>query len=678
MRRRESWPWIERYGWPLLVLLSAAVLRFHDLTSIPAGMTHDEADHGLTAWQIASEGLREIYFTIGYGREPLYDYATAALMSFLGPNIFAARLVSVFAGLILIAAMMAWVKLAFGRPVSLMTGAGLALGFWPVMSSRQALRSVLLPALFVLAVLLFWLALQNVLSARKEGFFWRAAYRVLPFGSAGLVLGLTFYTYIPARALWLIFPALLLYWLFKKRDFIPRLCWRIGFMLLVMILVAAPLLLYLQSNPGAEVRIRQLAQPLYLAQQGDWQTLAASASGSLRLFFVEGDPAWRYNISGRPFLTPIFGILSGLGLLIALWRMAAANESAASLRGSASFLSLAWLVVGFAPVLITGSELSMTQAIAVQPLIYLFPAIALAAGGAWIAKHGQTTTRRLYRAGLFLLFATLALVTWRDYFYSWANNPEVRVQYESTMTAAMDYLNMVGDGEAAVSTITPGRYHSPALAAMSLDNDEVSLRWFDGRGGLLLPRDESAMLVVPGFTPVPESLESYLKTAELIETLPLRETDLDRPLRIYRLNREDLLDDWQEQLIPAEASFGDTLDLLGFDLSPQEASAGDTVSLITLWQARKPLEMAVIFTHLLGEDGVPVAQADRLDVPGYSWAPGDSFLQLHQIVLPADIGPGTYPLVVGVYSLPERQRLSLAGEESGADLYPLATLLVQP
>ena len=98
MESRELQPWVERFGWPLLVLLLAAVLRFHDLASIPPGLTHDEADHGLTAWQIASEGLREIYFTVGYGREPLYDYAAAVLMSFLGPTILSARLVSAFAG----------------------------------------------------------------------------------------------------------------------------------------------------------------------------------------------------------------------------------------------------------------------------------------------------------------------------------------------------------------------------------------------------------------------------------------------------------------------------------------------------------------------------------------------------------------------------------------------------
>jgi hypothetical protein len=246
------------------------------------------------------------------------------------------------------------------------------------------------------------------------------------------------------------------------------------------------------------------------------------------------------------------------------------------------------------------------------------------------------------------------------------------------MVAAMDYLNKNGEGEAVISTITPGRYHSPALAQMTLHNEQVTPRWFDGRGSLLLPRDERATLVVPGFTPLPEALAGYLDSAELIETLPLRETDRDRPLSVYQLSRAELLDNWRDRLVPAEARFGDTLNLAGFDLSPQQASPGEPVSLVTFWQAQQPLDEAVIFTHVLGENGVPLVQADRLDVPGDSWAEGDRFLQLHLLNLPADMAPGIYPVVVGVYSLAGGERLSLEGNEGGGSLYRLTTLTVEP
>ncbi len=80
-----------RYGWLLLILLAAAFLRIAFLTEVPPGLTHDEADHGLDAWGVIN-GFRPIYFTIGYGREPLYDYTTAGMMAFLGPSFVAGRL----------------------------------------------------------------------------------------------------------------------------------------------------------------------------------------------------------------------------------------------------------------------------------------------------------------------------------------------------------------------------------------------------------------------------------------------------------------------------------------------------------------------------------------------------------------------------------------------------------
>jgi hypothetical protein len=537
--------------------------------------------------------------------------------------------------------------------------------------------------LFVLALLVFWLVLKRVVQAiSPEGagrrFSSHGYFGLALLLAAGIILGLTFYTYIPARALWIVYPLLLVYWLFKRREFAREMWWRIGAMLLTMFTVASPLLLYLRANPQAELRIRQLAGPLYAAQEGNWRIIAGQSLASLKLFFVQGDPTWRYNIGGRPFLDPLFGILFMLGLAQALWWLASGKETADRLLGSASFLSLSWLVAGFTPALVTGPALSMTQAIAVQPLVYLFPAIALATTAALVSRRVARGPRMLLTAGIILLYVAMAVTTWRDYFQTWANHPEVRVQYETTLATAVDYLNANGRGEVALSTITPGRYHSPALAAMTLKNEDVTLRWFDGRGSLLLPRSESATVVLPGFTPLPAALARYFDTAELVDTLPMRESDRDRPLRFYRVDRPTMLADWRRRLTPAEARFGETLDLGGFELLPAAARPGDQVAVVTFWQTRQPLEEVVLFTHVMGPDGVPIAQADRLDVPGYSWMAGDSFLQLHQFNLPEDLAPGEYQVAVGAYTYPDGERLELAGAEQGSGLFSLAPLTVLP
>jgi hypothetical protein len=674
--RDPSWA-LRRYGWLLLILLTAVFLRLHALPTVPPGLTHDEADHGLTAFSILNDGVRDIYFTVGYGREPLYDYLTAALMAGIGPTYLAGRLTAVYAGLLMIAAMIAWTSRAFNWNTALLTGAGLAVSFWPLMSARQGLRSILLPTLFVLAVLLFWRGLEAAAAQAQLGFrpataFWSGP---LSFIAAGVLLGLTFYTYIPARGLWLVFPALLLYWLAVRRDLLRHMSWRIALMLLTMFLVALPLLRYLALNPQAETRVTQLAGPLRLAQAGEFGPLAANISGALRLFFLQGDPTWRYNIAGKPFLGPVWGVLFVFGLALALryaWR---GDGRGRALPGSASFLSLTWLLAGFAPVLITGPELSMTQAIAAQPLLYLFPAVALSFAATAVSTR-RPAWQPLITAVLLLFFAATTLLTYRDYFQRWANQPEVRVQYETALVTALDHIDQQPPRETAISTITPGRYHSPAVAQLRSLKNPYALRWFDARGALLLPRVPTATVVLTGFAPLHPALEKYFETAVLQDTLPLRETDLDRPLRFYSVDQSHQQDDWTMYLTPLTAQFGESLSLAGYELQTPQLAPGEQLSLVTAWQAHTPLPDAVLFTHLLGPDGAPVAQADRLDVPGDSWITGDTFLQLHQFTIPTGLPPGDYPLVVGVYTLPDGKRLPIDG--TAATTFPLTTVQVMP
>ena len=95
----------------------------------------------------------------------------------------------------------------------------------------------------------------------------------------------------------------------------------------------------------------------------------------------------------------------------------------------------------------------------------------------------------------------------------------------------------------------------------------------------------------------------------------------------------------------------------------------------TWWQIEQPLSpyaVAVLFTQLLGPDGLPLAQADRLDVPTHSWRAGDSFIQLHEFHLPPTTVLGEYALIGGLYTLPEGRRVSVSQDgETVGDTFPL-------
>ncbi len=646
--------------WLLLILLTAVSLRLYQLTNIPPGLTHDEADHGITAGSILN-GTREVYFTIGYGREPLFDYATAGAMALLGQTGWVLRGTAVFFSLLMIGGITAWTRLAFNKRVALLSAAGLAVGFWPVMAARQGLRSITLPALFTLALYFFWRGLQQaeigepVLSLPKD---WRLEtsptdyrslitdYRLLASCLlAGLFLGLTFYTYIPARGLWLLFPALLLLGGLWNRSWLRRVWPGSALVLLLAGGLGWPLFAYLRANPSAEVRIDELSVPLTAVLHGDFSLLWTNIKGGLAIFTLAGDTAWRYNIPERPLLGPVMGSLFYLGLGLAIWRLVRGKKQ--DLNGRlAHAAALIWLLGGLAPVLITGPELSMTQGMGMQPVVYLF--VALAIDKLWQVADGKWQVVSF--VGVILLFGGTAVMTVRDYFGTWANAPEVRVQYESTMTAVMDYLAEQDVVETAVSTITPGPFHTPALAQLTLPHDASEPHWFDGRGSLIMPNADEALLVFSGFAPLPEALIPYLETAVLQDTLPLRPTDQDRPVWIYRIAANEALAAWQTWLTPQSAQFGDVAQLIGYDLSAKAMAPGEAIQLVTVWQVQDAPPDLRLFTHVVGPDGVPVAQADRLDAPSSSWVTGDWLVQLHKIMVPQETAVGHYPLTIGLYS----------------------------
>ena len=665
------------YFWLLLILLTAVSLRLYHLPTIPPGLTHDEADHGITAISILN-GTRQIYFTIGYGREPLFDYATAGMMALLGQNGWVLRGTAVLFSLLMIGSMTAWTRLAFNNRIALLTAVGLAVGFWPVMAARQGLRSITLPALFTLALYFFWRGLQKmeirepVLSLPKD---WRletnhTIYRLLiteyrtqsgrtaTLLIAGLFLGLTFYTYIPARGLWLLFPALLLLGGLLDRNWLRRIWPGTVLMLLVAGLLAWPLFAYLLANPTAEVRIDELSKPLTVVLQGNFSLLWANIKGGLAIFTFAGDTAWRYNIPQRPLLGPIMSILFYLGIGLTVWRVARGGKRPLLAPSSrlAYAAALLWLLGGLAPVLITGPELSMTQGIGMQPVAYLF--VALAIESIWRLEIGDWRLEKVVWGGVLLLFGGTAVITARDYFGTWANAPQVRVQYESTMTAVMNYLveQDVADTatsaslSASVSTITPGPFHTPALAKMTLPIDIIQPRWFDGRGSLIVPNTDESLIIFSGFAPLAEALKPYLETAVLQDTLPLRPTDQDRPVWVYRLEANKALAAWQMWLTSQSAQFGEAADLIGYDLSAERVAAGESVQLVTVWQVQAAPPDLRLFTHLVGPDGIPLAQADRLDAPSGSWVAGDWLVQLHEIVIPEGTAVGHYPLTIGLYT----------------------------
>jgi hypothetical protein len=116
------------------------------------------------------------------------------------------------------------------------------------------------------------------------------------------------------------------------------------------------------------------------------------------------------------------------------------------------------------------------------------------------------------------------------------------------------------------------------------------------------------------------------------------------------------------------ASLGDGA-TLGRVATLPSAQAGDVLPVVLYWQARQPLPADYyVFVHLLDAGGKRVTQSDGQPAlwtrPTSTWQPGERITDRHALSLPADLAPGDYVLIAGLYLPESGERLTTEGGES--------------
>lgn len=674
---------------PYLIVLAAFGLRTWGLTDVPPGLTHDEADHGHDAAAIL-KGVDLIYFPVGYGREPAFDYFNAGLIAVVGDRPFTLRFSAVVWSLITLAATYRAARLAVNKLTAILAMGFMAAAFWPMVTARQILRSDMLPAEMALAVI-FYLCL-----ARAREFSVRR--RLLAAAGLGLSVAASLYTYIPSRVLWSMF---VIAWLVDavrnlRAGQSLRGAWSalvpVAAALLLAAALASPLFMYLRQNPEVEQRIGMLSQPLQAAMAGNFRPILDNiAAVSLALFVPgRGDSFLAYNLPGRALTDPLTGLLTLVGLswlLIASWQYVARPDAAAS-PGQAPLLT-AWLALGLAPALITGPEALTTRLIGAQPVMYMLPALAINAfwpglRARWqqprssspkaAAKSSKMQPLRWPVAALAAALIILAGYNAYDYLVTWANLPELRAAYRSTTVA------MLGAANAAslVSTQLPLGPHDPAIGELLTSSPT---RWMDARYAIILRAGdaEAWQLLAPASAAPHPFFQGFLRQRLKVD---LRPNDLDPFYVVYQVSAfKDKTPDAARPVLNGALALRSAQWLAGSYVP------GTTAEFLTAWQVLDAGRLGTVhpsaygtdlklFTHVLDSSGGVFAQQDRLDAPSWDWQTGDTVLQIHQFSIPADARPGSYPVEIGVYDQPTGERLIEDG--SGASALPAPPLIVKP
>jgi len=651
-------------------LLIAALFRAVALEEVPPGLHQDEVLDADIALFIRG-GERALFFRHGYGHEPLYHYLAAPFGALYGDNLLAVRLPSVYLGLLLVAVTMRWAKRDYGATAALIAGLGLAVSWWPVIFSRIGIRPILEPVLLVAAVW-FWPLRDRALSRRG----------LASAALAGVLFGLSLYSYTAARVVPAIPGLLLVYFGFRYvlamlgdrgrrvagaipsagSAFLRGQVVYASLILAVTLLVYSPLGLTLRANPELQQRLQQLEGPLTALRAGDPGPALDMAVATLGVFSAGGDPRWTYSLPGRPLFDPLTALLFHGGLLVALWRW----------RRPVYALLPVWLAVALLPSALSPDAPSTVRLVGALPVVYLLPGLAVAA--LWERARARRPNARprlaVLGGALVLVLGLNAYGTARDGFYRWPRELEVRLRYQ---TAIRDIGRYWKETDGKTAPVVAESFFDPIDAdtlRRGLGTDAMA-RWVragaETPGAVVWPAGvASPRLYVPEYAP----LAAELAAAAGVAGEPIYRSPAAPSFAVYGLPPEPAA-----ALKPLSADFGDAegvaLSLRGAAVVGEVESTpvAPQLPLVTWWHVGAgnsggSLDSGLaIFVHLLDERGALVSQADGLDAVAATLRPGDRFLQRHLLPLP-ELTPGQYELRLGLYQRGDGQRLLLP---DGAD-----------
>ena len=622
------------------ILLLACGLRFYQLDA--QSLWNDEGTSVALAQRdlvtIARDAARDIH-------PPLYYWLLGGWVQLFGTSEVAARSLSAFLGVVLVALTYALGRLLAGRCAGLAAAFLAAINPFQIYYSQEARMYMLLAVLTVAAML----ALLRV----AEHGSWPAWIALVLLEAAGL------YTHYSFAFLVLVLNLAYALWLFLTRDRVPEtrraLNWGLS--------QGAVLLLYLPWLPTA---MRQVAA---------WPSPARTS-----VLFPALTDTWRWLVLGPTIETGEMVIpllVAALLGAVGLWALALRS------RWHAALLAL-WigLPVFFMFALGLYREAYLKFLLAGSPAVICLMASGLLAALPAPGHSQQRITRiAFYASRLLQLFAALlifaaSLISLKNYY---TDPAYARDDYRG-IAAYLEALGRPGDtillnapgqqevfgyyydGDLPVYPVPESRPLDPATTeSVLVELARPGARVF----AVLWATDESdPERFVEGWLDdhAYKALDSWFGNVRLVVyAVPERTPDGPDHLLNVRLQG---------------AETGDEITLLGYSLLNDRLAAGD-IALITLfWQAgRTPARRYKVFLHVL--DGADHIVGQRDAEPGGGarlttlWRPGEVIPDNHGLPIHPATPPGEYRLEVGMYNPDTGQRLVTPEGEGQVWLEPL-------
>ncbi len=648
--------WLREFALVAGITALAAALRIFALGEIPPGLYHDEAFNGLDALGVL-RGEWPIYFAANRGREPLFIYLVAAAVNLLGRTPGALRLAAAVCGTLTIPATYLMARAWFNRRLALLSAAIMATTLWHVHLSRIGFRAVTLPLAMALVL---WLSARAVRSRRRRDWL-----------LAGLLYGLSFYTYLPVRATPFVLAAFIIYLLFTGQDdhrWSEAVCFVAG-----TLVTLAPLAIYAVGHWDVVMgRPGQASVFNPLINGGDlWGTLSRQLVGALGMFFVRGDAIPRHNLPGRPVFDPLMGAAMVWGLVQAVLR--------ARRREVASAFALIWVGLMLVPTWLAEDAPHFLRVVGVLPLLVVFPALGLDAALTWLKQRG-------WAVALVCVILAVSLVTtgW-DYFVRYRTDPRTAYAFEETAAELAAEVNrFTGIGWDGSGLVIPAGDPIPerqvyvdsrlwgewaAIPFLVPENEKVIEFLPDAPVLSEATPTGAALLLIWPYDGVKQYLAPLPRNVRIEAHLgPLMRGDLE--ITPYPAYVAYTVAPGAKSSAGYLARFGDQIALAGYTVEASDQKWKVQLEWETL---ASPVENYTIFVHLHDGERL-VDQNDGEPVEGYYptslWRKGDVIVDTRELEPPEEWVSGPR-LVVGLYVWPAMERLevvTLSGELLGDEL----------
>ncbi len=734
----------------LAIILVAFLLRVWQLPQTPPGLWYDEAYNAMDALWMAETGNYSVFFLGNNGREPMWHYLVLLSTWFLGNTAFAVRWVGSLSGLLTIPIMYRF-ALALARPfVSSMPGrhhrrwfalaatGWLAVSWWHLLNSRAGFRPVLLPPLLMLSLYFFWRGAgeqgsrgageQGSRGAEEQGsrgageqgsvtsftgagaqavgkrksrithYALRITHHVprfSPFILAGFFLGLAQYTYLPARLAPLIFGGLAVLWTLKlNRNSVKRFWLGVFITAVVAAIIFIPLGLFFLNTPEA---FSSRTGDVIFAPDGVWEGVAHLLQG-MTFFFGAGHELYRHHLPGRAMLgwleIPFFWV----GLIFLL--------RPSHLRRPETQLILLGLGVMWLPALLASPPVHSLRPIGLMPFYYLIVTIGLYQVAGFthhalrITHHASRIpshiTPHLFPLAAAAFITLTGLINSYDYFWRWANHPEVYKEFNGPLVDLTHHLlNLTQTRDVIIPfhvyahpttryllrhafTETDGALptsNAERPVEMLIIPDVFQLLYVgnipQSPALVLLTRDETGRGLVYVSRPprAAEQVEINQLLASVQTQLTPFQDNLGRdvglfaplqPIQNPKSKIQNLFN--RDPLRTINLTWTDLVELKGYDVTPQVARPGQSIMLNLYWRSLTDDTFEQrLFLQLVDRAGNPINQLedDAFREDMYRWRPNGILPTQHTLWLGPDTPPGPYLMRLGFFDPFTGRRLPL-------------------